>query len=360
MRTIRPADRALKVLTPFLRRWGWALGLALALLACMLIPIPGYVVIAPGGRGPIVPALLGPQMRLDPPFARPGDEVRLHVTDRTPWAHVLLTLNGVPVRPESWQSGLGGQWTWTFRLVLPTGPSEIVFYHSCDTGCRERGRMMLGEMSTPSSAPLPTKLGLVFPNPNRDWHGRSGWAVEVTYVRRAGEPGWGIDDLAAKVYWHRAMGLWVLVRVDYDYNQSIPPAGDHLALAECLDYPARLARDNQLRGVYGYVLGSNYNGLDQNARAPDRPVTPEWYARVFNGYGKPVHHTDNAFHPHCGSALGPELPSGLAYFGPGGGQQRASDSGPLLVSGRPARRRPVGELHPEPSPGPPGGRGGGV
>ncbi len=293
MRAVRLADRALAAIGPFLRRWGWLLGLLLTLLACLLLPIPGHVVIMPGGTGPLIPALLGPQMRLDPPFARPGDDVRLHVTDSVPWAHVFLTVNGVSIHPETWDAGLGGRWTWTFGLVLPTGPSEIVFYHSCDTGCRERGRMMVGE-PPPSSTPLPTKLGLVFPNPARDWHGRSGWAVEVTYVRRAQEPGWGIDDLAAKVYAHRAKGLRVLVRVDYDYNQSIPPAGDHLALAEYLDYLARLARDDRLREVYGYIIGSSYNGLDQNGLAPDRPVTPEWYVRVFNGYGEPVHHTDNA------------------------------------------------------------------
>ncbi|MFN4294538.1 MAG: hypothetical protein ACK4JD_10435 [Thermoflexales bacterium] len=174
--------------------------------------------------------------------------------------------------------------------------------------------MMLGEPPSPSSAPLPTKLGLVFPNPDRDWHGRSGWAVEVTYVRRAQEPGWGVDDLAAKVYRHRAKGLRVLVRVDYDYNQSIPPTGDYLGLAEYLDYLARLARDDRLREVYGYILSSSYNGLDQNALAPDRPVTPEWYARVFNGYGEPALHTDNgvqvmrAENPYVRVLVGPVRP----------------------------------------------------
>lgn len=311
MRTVRLADRALAAVGPFLRRWGWLLGLLLALTACALLPIPGYVVIAPGRGDPVIPVLLSPQMRLDPPFARPGDEIRLHVTDRTPWSHVLLTVNGIPVHPETWEAGLGGQWTWTFHFPLPTGPSEIGFYHDCNTGCRERGRMSVGETPTPPSASLPTKLGLVFPNPDREWHGRSGWAVEVTYARRAQEPGWGIDDLAAKVYAHRAKGLRVLVRVDYDYNQSIPPTGDHLALAEYLDYLARLARDDRLREVYGYVVGSSYNGLDQNALAPDRPVTPEWYARVFNGYGEPVHHTDNsvqvvrAENPHVRVLVGP-------------------------------------------------------
>jgi hypothetical protein len=223
-------------------------------------------------------------MRLDPPFARPGDEVRLHVTDRTPWTYVLLTVNGSPVRPESWGSGLNKQWTWTFRFVLPTGPSEIVFYRNCNTGCAEQGRMVLGEAPVPPSGLIPTKLGLVFPNLERDWHGRSGWAVELTYARQAEKSFWGIDDLAARVYKHHLKGLRVLVRVDYDYGQAIPPAGDHLALAEHLDYLARLARDDRLRDVYGYILGSGYNGLDLNGLAPDRPVTPEWYARMFNGY----------------------------------------------------------------------------
>jgi len=135
----------------------------LVILACGLLPIPGYVVIVPGRNTPLIPAPLGPQMRLDPPFARPGDEVRLHVTDRTPWTYVLLTVNGSPVRPESWKSGLNKQWTWTFRFVLPTGPSEIVFYRNCNTGCVEQGRMVLGEAPVPPSGLIPTKLGLVFP-----------------------------------------------------------------------------------------------------------------------------------------------------------------------------------------------------
>ena len=294
MRPIYLTDHLATAMRAFLRRWGWLLGLLVALLACALIPVPGYVIIAPGGNNPVIPATLGPQMRLDPPFARPGDEVRLHITDYTPWAHVLLTVNGTPLQAETWEAGLGERWTWAFRFVFPTGPAEIAFYHSCNTGCQERGRMMLGEPPSPSPAPLPTKLGLVFPHPDRDWHGRSGWAVEVTYVRRAQAPGWGIDALAAKVYRHRAKGLRVLVRVEYDYNQSIPLTGDYLALAEYLDYLARLARDDRLRGVYGYILGSSYNGLDQNTLAAYRAVTPEWYARVFNGYGEPVHHTDNA------------------------------------------------------------------
>jgi hypothetical protein len=80
-----------------------------------------------------------------------------------------------------------------------------------------------------------------------------------------------------------------LVRVDYDQGQSLPPEGDELALTEYLQYLQRLARDERLDGVYAYFLGSGYNGQGQRQNLP-----PAWYARVFNGYGEQVAHTDNA------------------------------------------------------------------
>jgi hypothetical protein len=141
---------------------------------------------------------------------------------------------------------------------------------------------------------VPTKLGVVFADPARDWQGRSGWDVELTYARMAEQTFWGIDDLALRVRQASEQGLRVLVRVDYDQGQSLPPAGDHLALTEYLDYLRRLARDERLRGVYGYFLGSGFNGLDSNSAALERPVTPQWYARIFNGYGEPPGHDDNA------------------------------------------------------------------
>jgi hypothetical protein len=105
---------------------------------------------------------------------------------------------------------------------------------------------------------------------------------------------WGIDDLAFRVQQAADKGLRVLVRVDYAQGQSIPPAGEHVALSEYLTYLQRLARDARLKDVYGYVLGSGYNSLDSNSLSPERPVTPEWYARMLNGYGEPPEHTDNA------------------------------------------------------------------
>jgi len=89
-------------------------------------------------------------------------------------------------------------------------------------------------------------------------------------------------------------GKRVLVRVDYAQGQSIPPDGEHIALSAYLAYLQRLARDARLQDVYGYLLGSGYNSLDANTLAPGHPVTPEWYARMMNGYGEPAIHTDNA------------------------------------------------------------------
>jgi hypothetical protein len=100
--------------------------------------------------------------------------------------------------------------------------------------------------------------------------------------------------LATRVHQARESSLRVLVRVDYAQGQSLPPADDQLALTEYLLYLQRLARDQRLENVYGYLLGSGYNEQGSNAQAPDRPVTPEWYARLFNGYGEPVTHSDNA------------------------------------------------------------------
>jgi hypothetical protein len=105
---------------------------------------------------------------------------------------------------------------------------------------------------------------------------------------------WSIDRLAERVQAAAAKGLRVLVRVDYDRGQSIPPSEDQVALAEYLTYLKRLARDERLSDVYGYVIGSGFNAADSNSQAPTQAVTPEWYARVFNGYGQAVSHEDNA------------------------------------------------------------------
>jgi len=130
----------------------------------------------------------------------------------------------------------------------------------------------------------------------------------------AEEEHWGIDDLALRVHQAAEKGLLVLVRVDYDYGQSLPPEGDYLALTQYLQYLQRLVRDARMRDVYGYFLGSGYNALENNSLAPAHPVTPEWYARVFNGYGAEIAHADNAIqvmraeNPYVRVLVGPVQP----------------------------------------------------
>lgn len=269
-----------------LRRWWWLL-IPLALAgAVWLLPISGQVVLAPRGS-----AVRYPRMRLEPGTPRPGQETTLWITDDAPWSHVRLTVDGQPFRRADWEANPGGTWTWTWTFTVPEdGAGELVFYRDCHTGCIARGRTTVGR-APPSQPPdrTPTALGVIFANPERDWHGRSGWDVELTYARLAGEDHWGIDDLAARVQRATAQGLRVLVRVDYDQGQSLPPEGDELALTEYLQYLQRLARDERLDGVYAYFLGSGYNGQGQRQNLP-----PAWYARVFNGYGEQVAHADNA------------------------------------------------------------------
>ncbi len=109
-----------------------------------------------------------------------------------------------------WSINPGGTWTWKWTITpskinsaSQAQDAAIAFYHDCDTGCVERGRLIVGAgdqgatVSTSRSvASIPTKLGVVFANPDRDWHGRGGWDVELTYTRLAEEDYWGVDDLA--------------------------------------------------------------------------------------------------------------------------------------------------------------------
>lgn len=294
-----------------LRRYGWLLVGAGVLALVWLLPIEGWVVFAPRET-----ALPWPQFTLDPPVPRPGAVVRVTVTDVAPWAFVQLTAQDRPAEALGGDQRPGGLWTWSWAFTAPEAESyALVFYRDCHLGCVERGRLTLGgPAAAPLPAGLPTKLGVVFPSLNRDWHGRAGWVVEVTYAHQAEAAYWGVDDLATRVAAHREQGLRVLLRVDYDQQQALPPAGDYIALSEYLEYVRRLARDARLQDVYGLIIGADYNTAEANALAPERPVTPEWYARLFNGYGEPVTHGDNvvqavrALNPHLRVLVGPVRP----------------------------------------------------
>lgn len=283
---------------PRLWRAGWALVVVALAVLYWLLPIRGQVTIAPGG----VWEEPWPRWRVSPTNGR-GGPTTVQISDVVGWPHMLATVDGRSLSVQLQAGGSPGVYTWAFVLPASAGsaPVEVALYHNCDTGCQRRSSVIVGAdgaigdpaPSFPASG-TPTQLCAVEANPERDWHGRSGWDVTLTYARLADQPYWGIDDLAWRVQQATAQGLRVLVRVDYDQDQSLPPAGDQRALTLYLNYLRRLARDQRLAGVYGYVLGNGFNELSSNSLDPQRPVTPAWYARLFNGYGAPAAQSDNA------------------------------------------------------------------
>ncbi|MFL5801189.1 MAG: hypothetical protein ACJ8CR_05545 [Roseiflexaceae bacterium] len=275
---------------------GALLLLALALmLGYWWAPIQGQVLILFGSTQSAFGAW--PQIWTDPPAARPNDDLTIYVRDTVPWSHVKLLIDELEApRDEAYAAG-GGPWTWRWHVRAPNAASAtLVFYHSCHTGCTERGRVAFGAARPDllAQALRPTKLGVVFAAPERDWHGRSGWTVELTYaLRQTDDIDFSIDGLARRARQASRSGLRVLVRVAYDRQQALPPAGDEVALEGFLAYCARLARDDRLNYVYGYIIGAGFNTSGENTLAPTRPTTPAWYARVFNGYGLPPTRVDN-------------------------------------------------------------------
>jgi hypothetical protein len=289
----------------------------MALLGYWLTPSFGSALIIASGPEQ---TLAWPQIRLEPDQPLPRQQARVLVADTTPWVHIMLLVKGEPAEFERYEANeQAGIWTWSWSFIVPDDPGyEVVFYHDCDTGCIERTRWTIGNAAQPASITVPdrkpTKLGVVFANPRRDWNNRSGWDVELTYAQQAEADYWGVDDLARRAQENAAKGLSILVRVDYDQGQSLPPAGDFEALATYLTYLRRLARDERLENVYGYVIGSGTNASGSNSLNPQRPVTPEWYARVFNGYGTDATHPDNAVevmrsaNPNARVLVGPVRP----------------------------------------------------
>lgn len=264
-----------------------------------------------------------PQVRLENgeggTSLRPGETAAVLISDPRPWPYVKLLVEGREAALQGYRSTTTAGtddaiWQWTYTFPLPQTPGyELAFYHNCDSGCRPWTTVSVGAQATPPSQPslLPTKLGVVFANPARQWHGRQGWVVELTYATLAEEEYWGIDDLADRVQDAAARGLRVLVRVDYAQGQSLPPDGDSIALDRTLDYLRRLARDARLDGVYGYLIGSGFNTAGGNSLAPEQPTTPQWVARVFNGYGTEPRRMD-----HVLAVLRAENSAARALVGP--------------------------------------------
>lgn len=279
--------------------WGLVAVLAALLIALVwLLPIEGQIVFQSDRDEQNT---LEPVITLDPPDAAPGSEALVTVTDAVSWAYVKLTVNGAPATFVDWaETQPGRQWRWQWRVQMPAAEDgmQVDFFHDCHTGCQRRATLALGEPQTaaPPSGAL-TKLCVDFADPTRDWHGRQGWTVDMTYMRLADDeedPYWGVDALAARLAHATRMGLRMLVRVEYDRNQTLPPTNDQLALSAYLAYLQRLAQDDRLAGVYGYIIGSGMNADDANQQASDQPMTPAWVARIVNGYGEDPTHHDNA------------------------------------------------------------------
>ncbi|MBN1248175.1 MAG: hypothetical protein JXC32_10995, partial [Anaerolineae bacterium] len=281
------------------------------LLGYWLLPISGRVLVIPGDLS----AGLWPRFAMEFTPSEAGQLATVTVTDIEPWSFVQLLVNDTPAQSQGQAVEQAGTWTWTWRYTVPEGAGyQLAFYHDCHTGCKERGRLAVGTPPADLPAGPPTKLGVVMANPDRDWHGRSGWVVEVAYAQRPEDAYWGLDDLASRVAGHHTKGLRVLVRVDYEQRQSLPPTDDYVALAEYMAYVRRVLRDDRLRDIYGIIIGSDYNTQDASAIAPDRPTTPTWYARLFNGYGEEPTHSDNivqiarAENPQARIIVGPLRP----------------------------------------------------
>lgn len=248
-----------------------------------LLPISGKLAYIPESPSQINS---WPQVAVAHPHAEPFE---LIVQDATPWSFVHLELAGTtPELLSHGEQNGAGVWEWRWAVHGTPAASDINLYHSCDTGCERWGVSHLPlDIDTPPADRdlIPTKLGIVFANPERNWHGRQGWDVEITYAQLAEEEFWGIDDLVKRVQQAEANGLRVLIRVEYDQGQNVPPPDDFAALDSYLRYVQRIARDKRLDNVYGLIIGSNFNTHGGNSQSADRPVTAEWYARVFNGYG---------------------------------------------------------------------------
>ncbi|MGH2542120.1 MAG: hypothetical protein ACRDIB_04970, partial [Ardenticatenaceae bacterium] len=182
-----------------LSRW-WPLLLLPLLSLPWLLPLTSRVGLSTGG--PLADDTW-PQIWVEPSRPGVGEEAVAWVRDREPWPHVRLTANGQPAEWGGYDTNLDGTWTWRWHFRMPDAPAiTLAFYHNCDTGCTERGQVVLetararGTVGAPT---IPTKLLTVFPDPDPAWYGRSGWGVELTYAQLAEAPYWGVDDLAARV-----------------------------------------------------------------------------------------------------------------------------------------------------------------
>lgn len=221
------------------------------------------------------------------------DTLLVTVLDAVPHTYVRLEADGVGIdlRDFGDQTAAGAHiWRWE---IAPT-TQKLALYHSCESGCQAWHSLNLQPQPAAELQTFaPTKLGVVFANPDRDWHNRQAWDIEITYAQQVDDEYWGVDALAQRVQAATSMGLRVLIRVEYDQGQTLPARDDFGALEQYLAYVRRLSRDVRLQSATGLIIGSNFNTLGANSQFPEQLITPEWAARVFNGYGADLERHDN-------------------------------------------------------------------
>lgn len=136
-------------------------------------------------------------------------------------------------------------------------------------------------------------IGAQWTNNGRNWAGKAGWDIELVYATNPSS-GFDLTTVGGRVQSAHAAGRNVLVRVDYAPGQSMPPEdndADRTTYVNFLESVCKTPNYNQ--NAWGYIIGNEYNRTAENGGGT--PITPTWYARVFNGYNAPVGDTGNAY-----------------------------------------------------------------
>jgi hypothetical protein len=127
-----------------------------------------------------------------------------------------------------------------------------------------------------------------------------GWDVELLYatgIDQVNDPN-GRAKVGGRAARARSLGLLVLVRVDHAPRQALPPTGSEAARTAYVLFLQSICQDAVYRdNVFGYIIGNEPNLRVENEQlnwAAGQRLTPEWYARIFIGFGLDPGDTGNA------------------------------------------------------------------
>ncbi len=182
-------------------------------------------------------------------------------------------------------------------------PRHGDLYNSVNLGQSRRRRDRRAAPQTPEVSPIP--LGSIV---GAQWYNLAGtrgtsggWNVELLFatgIDQANDPN-GRAAVGRRAGVARgALGLRVLVRVDHAPGQSLPPPGDDAGRTAYVRFLEGICQDVTYReNVFGYIIGNEFNLASENQRlnrAAGERLTPDWYARMFNGFGVDAADVGNA------------------------------------------------------------------